>query len=74
MAVKTTKIATKFKLKYSQKNGSFTFSKIKNTDVTDENILKTAMAFASVQKYGVEKIYKITDSKLEPGSKIKKGA
>ena len=65
MAITNTIKATKFQLKYANNNGSYTFSDLKNSDVTDDNILITAQAFASVQKFSTEKIYKIIDSILE---------
>lgn len=65
MAVTNTVKATKFQIKYANNNGSYTFSDLKNSGITDDNILATAQAFASVQKYAAEKIYKIVDSNLE---------
>ncbi len=64
MAVSSTIKATKFQIKYTDKNGTYTFSNLKNSGITDDNILATAQAFISVQKYGAEKIYKIVDSQL----------
>ena len=64
MSVTNTVTATKFQLKYSNGNGSYTYSGIKNSGKTDDAILTTAQAFASVQKYTTEKIYKIVDSIL----------
>ena len=64
MAVISTVKCTKFQVKYANNNGTYTFDNLKNTGVTDDNILATAQAFASVQKYPVEKFYKIVDSSL----------
>lgn len=64
MAIQSTVVKTKFQLQYSNKNGTYTFSGIKNSNVSDDNILATAQAFASVQKYNTERIFKIVDSKL----------
>ncbi|MDR1150398.1 MAG: hypothetical protein LBJ93_02080 [Clostridiales bacterium] len=57
-------ISTKFKIKYSDKNGSFTFNKIKKSGIRDIDILNTAKDFALLQKYEVDKIFKIIDTKL----------
>ncbi len=65
MSIVNTVKATKFQLKYANNNGSYTFSDLKNSGITDDNILNTAQAFASVQRFNTEKIYKIIDSTLE---------
>ena len=65
MAIVNTIKATKFQLKYVNNQGSYTFSDLKNSGITDDNILNTAQAFASVQKFNTEKIYKLVDSTLE---------
>jgi hypothetical protein len=65
MAVTNTIKATKFQLKYANNKGSYTFSDLKNSGTTDDKILATAQAFASVQESSTEKIYKLIDNKLE---------
>jgi len=65
MSIVNTVKATKFQIKYANNNGSYTFSDLKNSGITDDNILNTAQAFASVQRFNTEKIYKIIDSTLE---------
>lgn len=64
MAVTSTVKATKFQLKYADNQGTYTFSDLKNSGITDDDILSTAQAFASVQKFNTEKIYKIVDYTL----------
>lgn len=64
MAATSTVKATKFQIKYVDNHGTYTFANIKNTGVTDANILATAQAFASIQKYGAEKIFKIVDKQI----------
>ena len=64
MAITNTVTKTKFQLKYVDGHGTYTYSGLKNSGITDDAILATAQAFASVQYYNTEKIYKITDSIL----------
>jgi len=65
MAATSTVKTTKFQIKYVDGHGTYTFSNVKNSGVTDANILATAQAFASIQKYGAEKIFKIIDKEIK---------
>lgn len=65
MAVTSTIKATKFQIKYANNGGTYTFDSLKNSGITDNNILSTAQAFASIQKPTAEKYFKIVDYTLE---------
>jgi len=65
MAVTSTIKATKFQIKYANNNGTYTFDGLKNSGITDNAILATAQAFASIQKPTAEKYFKIIDYNLE---------
>jgi len=65
MAVTSTIKATKFQIKYTNNDGTYTFDGLKNSGTTDNAILATARAFASVQKPTAEKYFKIIDYTLE---------
>jgi len=65
MAVTSTIKATKFQIKYANNGGSYTFDNLKNSGTTDNAILATAQAFASIQKSTAEKYFKIIDYILE---------
>ena len=64
MAATSSVKATKFQIKYTNNNGTYTFANIKNSGVTDANILATAQAFVLLQKYDADKIFKLVDSKI----------
>jgi hypothetical protein len=67
MAATSSIKATKFQIKYTNNNGTYTFANIKNSGVTDANILATAQAFVSIQEYDAERIFKLVDSTITNG-------
>lgn len=61
MAVTSNVAAVKFKLKFAEGKGTYTFSKL-NKSALDDDIFLTASAIADIKANITEDIYKIVDT------------